>query len=63
MKIIENKIRCKHCGDVIKSKHQHDFSTCRCGKVSVDGGTLYLKRSFCTSPELDYEELSVFRDD
>lgn len=63
MKIVENKIRCKHCGDIIKSKHQHDFSTCRCGKVSVDGGLYYLKRSFLTSPELDYEELSVFRDD
>lgn len=62
MKIITNKIRCKHCGDIIQSKHRHDFCTCRCRKVSVDGGTVYLKRSFPVSPELDYEELSEFQD-
>ena len=58
-KIIENKIKCKHCGDIIESTHVHDFKWCSCGKVAVDGGHYYLKRSFVTSPEADYEELSV----
>ena len=35
--IIRNAIRCNHCGDVIESVHRHDFRTCRCGCVSVDG--------------------------
>lgn len=42
--IIVNKIKCKVCGDIIESKTTHDFRTCKCGKVSVDGGKSYLKR-------------------
>lgn len=64
MIIWENKIRCKHCGDVIESKYRHDFVVCSCGTVAVDGGKDYLRRCFQTSPEADYEELSVYdRDD
>ena len=37
-KIKVNKIRCKNCGDIIESKTVHDFVTCKCGNVSVDGG-------------------------
>lgn len=36
-----NIIKCKACGDVIESKHRHDFRTCKCGEVSVDGGNDY----------------------
>ena len=42
--IIENKIVCKSCLDTIFSKHRHDFVTCKCGAVSVDGGQEYLRR-------------------
>ena len=55
-KIISNKIKCNHCGDIIESIHRHDFKWCKCRKVSVDGGKEYLKRSF--EKEEDYEELS-----
>lgn len=61
-KIIENKIKCKHCGEIIESKHTHDFKYCKCGTVAVDGGLLYLRRCFKTSPEEDFEELSVCED-
>ncbi|MDY5984720.1 MAG: hypothetical protein SPI94_04545 [Candidatus Onthovivens sp.] len=58
--IISNKIKCKFCGDVIESKHVHDFKTCSCGKCSVDGGHEYLRRCFDgNSPEECYEDLSV----
>ena len=57
-KIIENKIKCKHCGDIIESKHVHDFKWCSCGAVAVDGGHYYLSRSFKNSID-DFEELSV----
>lgn len=33
-----NAIRCKKCGDVIESKSGHDFRTCSCKSVMVDGG-------------------------
>jgi len=55
-KIITNKIKCNHCGEVIESKSRHDFRTCKCGRVSVDGGKEYLKRAF--KKEGDYEDLS-----
>ena len=54
--IIKNAIRCNHCGDIIESKNVHDFKSCSCGCVSVDGGTEYLRRSF--QKEGDYTELS-----
>lgn len=58
-KILVNKIRCKHCNDIIESKHIHDYVTCKCGKVAVDGGHEYLKRNFPSMPwEEHYEELS-----
>lgn len=54
--IIKNMIKCNICGDIIESKHRHDFVTCRCGAVAADGGTDYLKR--CGNPN-DWEELSI----
>lgn len=41
-----NGARCLGCGDEIHSLHRHDFRTCTCGAVSVDGGTWYARRAF-----------------
>lgn len=57
-KIKINKIKCKHCGDIIESTHVWDYKQCSCKTVSVDGGQEYLKRGFKNSPEQDYEDLS-----
>ena len=56
-RIIHNRIRCNNCGDVIESEYRHDFKSCRCGLVSVDGGHSYLRRCFTNSPA-DYTDLS-----
>ena len=42
--IIQNAVTCLGCGDFIVSKHRHDFVTCTCGAISVDGGQSYLRR-------------------
>jgi hypothetical protein len=42
--IVQNAATCLGCGDFIVSKHRHDFVTCTCGAVSVDGGQEYLRR-------------------
>jgi hypothetical protein len=42
--IISNQGRCKLCGDTPFSAHRHDFSSCKCGEIAVDGGTSYLRR-------------------
>lgn len=44
-KIKRNSAKCAKCGDEIESTHRHDFVTCRCGEISIDGGKSYLKRS------------------
>ena len=54
--ILANKVRCKKCGDVIESKHRHDFVWCKCRAVAVDGGRDYLKR---VGQAENIEELSV----
>ena len=59
-KIIKNIIKCNFCNDVIESKHRHDFVSCKCGRVSVDGGKDYFKRSF--KEPTDYEEMSISED-
>ena len=56
-KIIANKVHCLKCGDIIESRSRHDFVTCSCGAVSVDGGLDYLRRSF--ESEDCFEDLSV----
>ena len=58
--IIKNQVKCNHCGDIIESKYLHDFKTCSCGCVSVDGGHDYLRR--CFKAEGDYEELSILKE-
>lgn len=57
-KIIRNAVQCKHCGDIIESKHHYDYVTCSCGCCSVDGGHDYIKRGFRNSIDEDYIELS-----
>ena len=42
-KLIKNQWKCLYCGDVIESKHQHHFISCKCGKMSIDGGTSYIR--------------------
>jgi len=53
--IYNNSVRCHLCGEVIRSTNRHDYRSCACGAVSVDGGSWYLRR--CGNP-LDYTELS-----
>lgn len=43
-KIIFNRARCRKCGDFLESLSVHDFKTCSCGAISIDGGLKYLRR-------------------
>lgn len=55
-RIVRNSIQCRQCNDTIESRNQHNYVTCSCGAVSVDGGTVYLKRS---GERSDIKELSI----
>lgn len=39
-----NRAQCKKCKAVIESLHVHDFKTCDCGSIHVDGGPEYNRR-------------------
>lgn len=45
-KILKNSVQCLKCADIIESTYTHNYVTCSCGNVSVDGGKDYLKRCF-----------------
>lgn len=60
-KIIRNAIRCNHCGDVIESTYRHEYVQCSCGKVAVDGGHDYLRRSYSGNRD-DYTDLSEYEE-
>ena len=60
-KIIRNSVQCLKCADIIESKDRHDYVTCSCGNVSVDGGKDYLRRSF---KEMDsWIDLSTYEEE
>ena len=57
--IIANRAKCNICGDIIESWYTHDFKTCSCRNVSVDGGLDYLRRVY-KKGEGSYTELSEY---
>jgi hypothetical protein len=58
--ILRNIAQCDTCGAIIESASVHDLVTCRCGSLSVDGGTAYLRRLWASGET--YTELSVYGD-
>lgn len=42
--ILQNEAQCAKCGDIIWSAYHHDFKSCKCGAISVDGGMDYIRR-------------------
>jgi len=40
------KAKCRICKDVIHSLFRHDFLTCKCGSIFVDGGNDYFRCGF-----------------
>lgn len=40
---MRNRAKCKLCNSVIESFHRHDYVTCSCEEIAVDGGNDYHK--------------------
>lgn len=55
-----NAAKCLKCGETIRSKNRHDYVTCKCGKLSVDGGSWYLRRA---GDSKNFEDKSVLFND
>lgn len=43
--IIRNSAKCLVCNREIVSHFRHDYVSCLCGNLSIDGGKDYFKRS------------------
>lgn len=54
-KILRNRAQCRVCHEIIESTYRHDYQSCSCGAIAVDGGTDYLRR---TGSLIDIIELS-----
>ena len=59
-KLVLNMAQCSECEVVCISVHVHDFRTCLCGAISVDGGLEYIKRGGALE---NIKELSVYKED
>lgn len=57
--IISNQVKCLKCGDEPFSAHRHDFKSCKCGNISVDGGQAYLKRMYKSK---NFKDMSIVLD-
>ena len=57
--IIQNAVECNKCGEYIYSSHRHDYKTCKCGNIAVDGGTSYLRRVGAGISDNSYTDKSM----
>lgn len=42
-KIVISMAQCKKCKVVLISAHRHDYRTCKCGAIMLDGGRDYIR--------------------
>ena len=61
MTVLINQAQCLLCGEIIQSTHRHDFRSCTCGNLFVDGGRAYLRRGW--TQEGSWKELSEVTED
>jgi len=57
-KIIRNSAMCLECNQHIESTHRHDYVTCMCGNLSVDGGADYIRRAVKDATK--YKDTSIY---
>lgn len=50
-------LRCNKCDTTIVSRSVHDFRSCKCKDISVDGGSDYFRYGW--SEGADFEEVEV----
>ncbi len=74
MAIKKNAAQCSYCGDIIESKHRHDWVSCSCWDdpvcegesvryhgIYVDGGKSYVRHGWSNPDE--YENLTEWSED
>jgi len=59
-KLLRSILKCNICGDIIESKHRHDWVQCKCGRVFIDGGISYQRVGF--QEMTDFTDISEWED-
>lgn len=59
--LLRNSAICNNCKEELESKYNHNFVTCSCGKLSIDGGNHYSRILFETAD--GYTDTSIYDDD
>lgn len=66
MSLPVNAGQCLGCGDVLESRHRHDFVECSCGGLFLDGGLDYQRVGWMPGVEhvifASREELAAARE-
>ena len=52
-------VKCLKCKTIVFSRARHDFRSCKCGEVSIDGGFDYCKLSHKTDARMEFFLLGV----
>jgi hypothetical protein len=55
--LYRNAAKCKGCLEILESTYRHDFVSCSCGNLSVDGGHDYPRRVF---GQYGFEDMNVY---
>ncbi len=58
-KIIENKVKCLQCNDIIESTEIQELVTCSCGRITISGAFNILNRYEMLEGQ-DFTEMSKF---
>ena len=61
-KLTKFAVYCKLCKTEIHSKHRHDFVSCKCGNISIDGGPADYQRYLGDVKFVNVEDRSEWRD-
>ncbi|WP_435070949.1 DUF7695 domain-containing protein [Ohessyouella blattaphilus] len=61
-KIKHNRFKCLTCGDIMESTSRHDFVTCACGNLSVDGGHDYFRICY-RDGEGSYKDMTEYEEE
>lgn len=40
---MRNRAKCKLCNEILESFHQHDYVSCKCEEIAIDGGQSYFR--------------------
>jgi len=57
-----NAVEWSKSGEFVRSMYEHDYRSCSCGNISVDGGSWYIKRVGNMQPGAWIERAVTFTD-